>query len=146
MAVPGPDNTGWYLNDRAGFRMGVEALEGGGGECVYLKSVMPRPKAGGFICKTVAAESYSGKRLRLSASIRTALPEGAGVQLWLRVDGPWKKKEGCFDNMFERRIRGVTDWGQYQVEVDVPADGENIVYGVLLDGTGQLWMRDLVLE
>jgi erythromycin esterase len=141
------DAKGWHLSDKQDFRSGEEATDTHSGkECVYLKSVVPRPTTFGFLSKSIQPEPYIGKRLRMSGWIRAALPEGASAQLWLRVDGDWKEKPGCFDNMHENRIRGSVDWSQYDVLVDVPATSKQIVFGILLNGTGQVWLDDVSLE
>ncbi|HEY9785501.1 MAG TPA: hypothetical protein V6D17_08885, partial [Candidatus Obscuribacterales bacterium] len=108
----------WYLSDRSDFRSGVEEIDTQSGKkCVYLKSVAPRPKSFGFLSKSIPPDEYLGGRLRFSSFVKTQLPEGASAQLWLRVDGDWKEKHECFDNMYESRIKGTTEWTQYAVAV-----------------------------
>ena len=143
-----PDDHGWQLSDKADFRTGVDQNEKhNSADSVYLKSVVPRPKEFGFIAKTIDAAAYAGKNLKMSASVKTDLPDGASAQLWLRVDGDWKQRPAeCFDNMYKRRIKGRTDWQCYSVSVEVPISSQMIVYGVLLNGTGQVWLDDISLE
>lgn len=141
------DAKDWYLSDKSDFRSGIEETdEQSGKQCVYLKSVVPRPKSFGFLSKSVQPDEYIGKRVRFSSLVKTHLPEGASAQLWLRVDGDWKEKPECFDNMYESRIKGTTAWNQYAVAVDVPATSQKITYGILLNGTGQVWLDDVILE
>jgi hypothetical protein len=142
-----PDTRSWYISDKTDFQSGIDKTETHSGiESVYLKSVVPRPKEFGFISKSIQPEPYCGKRLKFTAWVKTSLAEGASVQLWLRVDGDWKQRAGCFDNMYKRRIKGNTDWSHFEVEVEVPDTSKQIVYGALLNGTGQLWLDDMSLE
>lgn len=48
--------------------------------------------------------------------------------------------------MHDHGVKGQTDWAPYEVAVDVPATSQKIVYGVLLNGTGQVWLADVQLE
>jgi hypothetical protein len=142
-----PDVKNWLLSDGSNFESGIEPDNThDGGECVYLKSTTSNPKEIGFISKSILPGPFLGKRLRMSARIKTELPVRSSVQLWLRVDGDWKDKSAYFDNMFEQRISRVTDWAQYHVEVDVPILSKAIVFGVLLSGPGKLLFNDVVLE
>lgn len=143
-----PDADGWQLSDKTDFRTGLDANEThSSSQSTYLKSVVPRPKEFGFIAKTVDPAAYVGKKLTLSAWVKTDLPDGASAQLWLRVDGDWKQRPAeCFDNMFKGRIKGRKEWARYEVSVEVPPASQKIVYGVLLNGTGQLWLDDVLLE
>jgi len=45
-----------------------------------------------------------------------------------------------FDNMNNRPIKGTTDWKRYSIVLDVPEESGDLVYGILLDGTGQVWI------
>lgn len=63
----------------------------------------------------------------------------------MRVDGP-DKQVLSFDNMQDRSIRGTTGWTRYQIVLDVPDDGVNIAFGVLLGGLGQVWVSDIQFE
>jgi len=110
----------------------------------FLKSKEPSIDGFGTLMQTIAPSKYSGKRLRLSASVKTDNAAGwAG--LWLRIDGDGNKPL-AFDNMEERAIHGTTDWKSYEVVLDVPKEATAIAFGVILSGTGALWIDDVKLE
>jgi hypothetical protein len=89
-------------------------------------------------------EEYLGKRLKLSAYIKSEdVKDWAGM--WMRVDGE-KGKTLSFDNMQTRPIEGSTAWKQYQIILDVPKESINLSYGVLLSGTGKVWMDSFEFE
>lgn len=91
-----------------------------------------------------AADDYRGKRLRMTAFVRSKEIDG-WTGLWMRIDG--KDKTGlAFDNMSDRQIKGTTDWQSYAVVLDVPQEAEQIYFGVLLAGKGQVWVDDFKLE
>jgi erythromycin esterase len=90
------------------------------------------------------AKPFAGKRVRLRGWIKT---DGAtdGAALWLRVDSA-TDTGAAFANMSDRRITGTAAWTAAVVEVDVPADGEALIAGVMLVGRGTAWFDDLALE
>jgi hypothetical protein len=88
------------------------------------------------------ADVYRGKRLRLSAWLKTQNADSA--QLWMRLDGA--KSMLGFDNMDNHPVKGTTDWAQYAITLDVPVETVNIAFGAFLVGQGQLWMDDYVFE
>ena len=46
-----------------------------------------------------------------------------------------------------RPVRGTrTEWTRYRVVLDVPEKANQIVYGFLLTGTGQVWADGIELE
>ncbi|HEX4950440.1 MAG TPA: hypothetical protein VFZ34_27490 [Blastocatellia bacterium] len=100
--------------------------------------------ANGFVSltHTCSAEAYRGKRVRLSAWVKTAAV-GDHVQLWFRLDAPTRMPG--FDNMSNRPIRSVTDWKPYELVLDVPDDVVQLVFGVMSFGTGRVWVDDFSL-
>jgi hypothetical protein len=138
---------GWQVSNKHEFACGTDKNESHSGhESLYLKSIVPRPKDFGFIHRSMNPDNYRGNKLTMSAWIKTMIPDRATVQLWIRVDGDWKERAGCFDNMYDNRIKGTTDWRQYSVQVDVPLESTQIIYGAILNGTGQVWLDEFSFE
>jgi RNA polymerase sigma factor (sigma-70 family) len=141
------DAHGWFLSDAKDFESGIDVSDShSGDECAYLKSVASRPRTFGFLSKSIKPGPYLGNRLKMSAWVKTKLENEATVQLWLRADGAWKNRVGCFDNMYKRAIAGATEWTKHAVSVDVPATAERILFGVLLNGKGKVWIDEVALE
>jgi hypothetical protein len=63
----------------------------------------------------------------------------------MRVDGV-RGKGLSFDNMHDRAIKGTLDWSRHAIVLDVPEDSTSISFGVLLKGTGQVWVDDFEFE
>ena len=94
--------------------------------------------------KTVDATPYQGKTVKMTGYIKSEnVKNWAG--LWMRVDF-YSSKVLAFDNMHSRGIKGSKDWEKYEVVLFVPEHSTDISYGVLLDGTGQIWMKDIAIE
>lgn len=103
-------------------------------------------KTGGFgtLMQVFQADAFRGKRVKLSGYARSRnVQDWAG--LWMRVDGPGGKSL-AFDNMQDRPIKGTSDWTKYEIVLNVPAQAEQIAYGILLTGRGDVWMDDLKFE
>jgi len=101
-------------------------------------------QAFGSMTQIVDARAYRGRRVRLTGAVRTEVPPGVQVGLWLRVDRE-QGRRGFFDNMGNRPITG-TQWADYTIEGDVADDAERIALGLLLVGGGRAWIDDVRLE
>jgi hypothetical protein len=98
----------------------------------------------GTAMQTISSANYRGKNVRFTAQVRSADVAGwAG--LWMRVDGG-SRGVLAFDNMQQRPIKGTTEWTTYSVVLPVPDSASDIAFGVLLAGSGNVWMKNLTFE
>jgi hypothetical protein len=105
----------------------------------FLKSKQTSVDGFGTLMHRVTAERYKGKRIRLSGLVKSQDVVGwAG--LWMRVDQG--KGAVAFDNMQERSIKGTTAWRHYDVILDAPKDATGASFGILLAGTGEVWLSN----
>jgi hypothetical protein len=51
-----------------------------------------------------------------------------------------------FDNMQDRPFKGSADWIEGSVVLDVPETSTALAYGILLSGSGKVWIADVRLE
>jgi len=102
---------GWWLNNAEEYDSAVDSLESPNNHSsVILHSVVQWPKESCFIGKDTSPENYLGAKVTFSAWVKTELLS-ATVQLWIRVDtADQNSRSGCFDNMYESRIKTTTDW------------------------------------
>jgi beta-lactamase regulating signal transducer with metallopeptidase domain len=109
----------------------------------YLKSRPSATEGFGTLMQQFDATQYTGKRVRLSAWVKSeSVAEWAG--LWMRVDNG--RKSLTFDNMQNRPIKGNTDWQNYAVVLDVPKDATGIFFGILLQKSGNVWLNSVKFE
>ena len=127
---------GWSLagNDRDAYEAGVAQDADRSGAVATLSSTTPSPEGFGTLMQTVDAEAFRGKRVHMTAYVRTeGVSEWAG--LWVRVDGAGSPAPAlAFDNMQDRPITGTSGWAPYSVVVDVPETAHAVAFGALLDG------------
>lgn len=95
------------------------------------------------LMQSVSSISMRGKRMRLSAFIKTEDVEWAG--LWMRVDAH-EHTSIAFDNMQERPIKGTLDWHQVEVVLDADQSSLEVAFGVQLSSRGRVWADDFKFE
>jgi len=96
----------------------------------------------GTFMQTFKADMFKGKRVRLSAWIKTENANSA--HMWIRLDSP--KGMVGFDNMDNRPIQGTTDWKQYSIVLDVTDETVFIAFGTFVAGLGTAWVDDYKFE
>ncbi|SER55691.1 AraC-type DNA-binding protein [Gracilibacillus ureilyticus] len=110
----------------------------------FFRSKANNPGDFGTMMQQFKADKYIGKRLKLTGFLKTEdVAEYAGM--WMRIDN---KSEDIlqFDNMNDRPIAGTTNWTPYSIVLDVPEQSAIISFGVLLYGTGKVWVDNFKLE
>ncbi|MET0214615.1 MAG: AraC family transcriptional regulator, partial [Vicinamibacterales bacterium] len=139
-------SSGWSRagDHPADYDMGVDQTTAfTGSSSGYIKSNKPAPQGFGTYMQTVDATEYRGKRLRLSAYVRSENVENwAGV--WMRVDRD--KKPVAFDNMYPRAIRDTQGWTKHAIVLDVDSKATVIAFGILLSGKGAVWIDDVAFD
>jgi hypothetical protein len=138
--------SGWVLRGShpQDYEIGSDSTIAHGGDASgYIWSAKDRIDGFGTLMQKVSAREYRGQLLGMSACAKTeGVEEWAG--LWMRVDT--STGVGAFDNMQDRPILGSTDWARYEIVLDVPEDSINIAFGILLTGTGRVWVDDFQFE
>lgn len=117
-----------------------------GTKSVVLKSTSTELETGDYytVMQQFKAKNYIGKRVRLSGFVKAKGVTGWGG-LWMRIDSITANIIKI-DNMQNRPITGDTDWNHYSVVLDVPENSAIINIGMLLYGTGELWMDNVSFD
>ncbi|MDJ0288373.1 MULTISPECIES: helix-turn-helix domain-containing protein [Bacillus] len=134
-AVPGWGLSGSHPHM---YEMGVDTAEFHTGKQSGVLSSKEGVQEGQFatMMQGFQAKEYVGKRLKLSAFLKTENVSSAGI--WMRVDDG-KGDTVQFDNMQNRPVTDSTEWNQYAIVLDIPTRSESIHFGVLLSGHGTVW-------
>jgi RNA polymerase sigma factor (sigma-70 family) len=140
---------GWHMSGShpANYDHGrAEGASPDGKPVARLWSITETPTSGGFgtLMQMVVANDFLDRRMQLSGALRTRDVDGR-AGLWMRIDGPGSESLG-FDNMDDRPVTGTSDWARHTVVLDVPPEATAVAFGVLLIGTGQVWMADFRLD
>lgn len=116
-----------------------------GKKSAYIESIEDDIKGFGTLMQTCDAKNYLGKKIKLTAYIKSEnVANWSGM--WLRVDSKFEKKSLSFDNMHDRPIKGDSDWTKYEIILNVPLESSTLNYGVLINGTGKVWFDQLSIE
>jgi len=137
---------GWILAGAApsDYEAGVDRKITHSGRASGLLRAKEMPSKFGTLMQMFKADTYRGKRVRLSAWVKSQQVAGwAGV--WMRVDGD-DSKPLAFDNMQNRPIKGTSGWQRYEVVLDVADKASAIAFGILLDGAGAVWIDEVRFE
>src|SRR3954451_1312350 len=138
---------GWLISgsDPRDYEVGVDrAIAHGGQASGFIKARTAAPRGYATLMQVFRADSYRGKRLRMSGLVKADRIE-VGAGLWMRVDGPGGTQLG-FDNMQSRPITGTSDWALHEIVLDVPVPSLHIAFGLLLCGAGQAWADDFSFD
>lgn len=108
------------------------------------------PEVYGSATQVVPAGAMAGKKVRLSAWVRTKdIPSGrevrgAGAALVLvAVQGSAILES---EMMRGSKLRGTTPWTRHTIELAIPARATGVEVGAMLQGGGTAWIDDLELE
>lgn len=129
----------------ANYEMALEKNSESTNQYVFtIKSVKSNIIDFGTLMKKTTTDLYRGKTVKMTGYIKSyKVKSWAG--LWMRVDY-YSDAVLAFDNMQRRPIKGTKEWSKYEIILFVPLEATSISYGVLLDGTGQIWLKDVTLE
>jgi hypothetical protein len=115
---------------------------GSGYRTAYLRCKRKSVEGFGTLMQSFSAAEYAGRRLRFTAFVRTdQVQYRAG--LWMRIDTSDFSK---LANMEDQPIQGTTAWRRYGIVLDVPKGVHRIAFGVLLAGSGTIWMNRVEVE
>jgi hypothetical protein len=144
-AAPEPLPAQWHVTgkDAKKFTAGIDQSDGAKG-AKFLANSGDDDKAWAALSQGISPQNYAGQRIRFRARVRTQdISNWAG--LWMRVDSQGHPG-AAFYNSQDKPIKGTTDWQERSVVLDVPQEGAVIVFGVINNGKGQVWMDRLGFE
>lgn len=107
----------------------------------FLKSASVKPVGFVTLMQSFKSNNYRGQRIKLSAYIKTKFVSGWSG-LWMRVNDS-AGKPLSFDDMRERPLLGSMEWKQFEIVLDVPTMSDEISFGLLLQGKGQVWIDNI---
>lgn len=140
---------GWVLAGTApkDYQVSVLPEKRESNNVVLLESVAnPDPSKFGTLSQYCSADQYLGKRVRMTGYLKSEnVKNWAGM--WFRVDDSKQKDVSLsFDNMSDRPIKNTTDWKKYEIVLDVPQEAGAMAFGVLLGGSGKVWISGISFE
>jgi hypothetical protein len=118
-----------------------DAIVHGGRWSARLERTAASPQAFSSLTKTIPMD-FAGTTIEWRGFLRSeTVSEFMG--LWMRQDGDAPNL--AFASMQPRQIRGTNDWTEYSITLPVHPEAKQLVFGVLVAGTGKVWADDLRL-
>jgi hypothetical protein len=129
---------GWAPDSEPDYAAAAEA------DRAVLSSSVPRPAGSAVLVQAIFADDYRGATVTFSAEIRVGdhiqLTEQAGLRLeilrhWWRTGRAPREDHGV-------TISGRRPWTRYEITARIPADADQIRFGIALTGSGRIAMRN----
>ena len=144
-----PKIEGWFLagSKPECYNFGLDkVVYKTGSSSAFLESTQKKIDGFGTLMQSFLAKDYLGQRVKMTAYIKSKdVSDWAGM--WLRID-PKNGGENMsgFDNMQDRPITGTQEWTKCEIILDVPEESATLNFGVLLSGTGKVWVDSFSFE
>jgi len=114
-----------------------------------LTAAVPEPAGFAVLGQEIEPDDYRGRAVTFRGDLRTTdVADRAGLVLRIPRQGrrpappdPWHDPENHF-----APVTGTRDWTRHEVTAQVPADAISIIFGVFLNGRGQIELRNPQLD
>ena len=133
-------------NSSASYRIASDSTNAwsGSSSALIASREAQRNPGGASICQAISAAAFKGKRVSLSAHLRTvnAVP---GAHLTFRADAA-DGRVVASNAMARHWSPGTTAWTPHSIVIDVPDSAEVIMVGAALMNIGSVWVDDVAIE
>ena len=131
---------GWYANPPGTVSVDNQVVHSGKWSVRFDRT---SASEGGFsvITRSIPVD-FAGAEVELRGYFRTKDVTGS-AGLWMREDGEGQMLK--LENMASQHVDGTREWSEYTIKLPIDANARQLVFGVLLAGTGTLWADDLRL-
>jgi hypothetical protein len=105
----------------------------------FLRSTVADASVFATLRQTIKAGDYRGKQLRFSGDVKVEhVEQQAGLYIRTNKQGERLRPENV--------VQGTHDWMRYETTIPVAEDALFIRFGLVLYGTGQIWLANAQLE
>lgn len=130
----------WVLmGSRTTHESGVDTSGYQGMASAFLRSTVADAQVVATLRQTIKADDYRGKQLRFSGEVKVEqVKQQAGLYIRTNKQGERVTPENV--------VQGTHDWKRYEATIPVAEDALFIRFGLVLTGTGQIWLANARLE
>jgi hypothetical protein len=139
------EEPGWLLSGGGRDAYVVRRDAAGGRPAWVLEPVSDALGRYGTWMRQVDAADYRGKRVRITAEIKTR-DATRRADFWARVQAKNSPSDGPGLGGDWEKLPADSDWAHDAIVLDVPAGADRIEYGVGLAGPGRVWLESATLE
>lgn len=130
---------GWIIGGSSpqDYTYSIEPTEQGT-RAAIIKNAVEQPRGTIILQQIVNAYDYRGRTVQLSATLRAeGVTQQASLYLTHSEESP---------PHMERTIQGTTEWQTYTIRLSIPDETGQITFGLVLSGSGQIWVRDVHVQ
>jgi hypothetical protein len=142
LSVPVDRDPTFSSNPKTAFETGVEKTDGAAGESNFIRSLTDGDpeRQSGDLSRWLPADSYHGKRIRISTKLKTSAAGRAGCALaaW-NDDRMLQSADGASRS-------GSGNWQDCSVVMQIPDGATRLRIGFYLRGAGEVWADKFSLE
>jgi RNA polymerase sigma-70 factor (ECF subfamily) len=120
---------------------------------VILTAAVPEPAGFAFLSQEINADDYRGRVVTFRGDLSTTDVAGrAGLVLRIIREGPPTPRRAAGQDPWQDPgnhfafVTGTRDWARHEVTAQIPPDASLIIFGVFLNGRGQIELRNPELE
>jgi hypothetical protein len=139
---------GTFLRQATGFHDQDYSCTTDDGRAI-LTAAVPEPAGFAVLSQEIEAEDYRGRLVTFRADLRTAgVADRAGLVLRvIRAGRPAPRRPAGQDPWHDpanhvASVAGTRGWARHEVTAQIPPDASLLLFGVFLNGRGQLELRD----
>jgi len=114
-----------------------------GRTCAVLESRKRKPHGNAVLCQWVRADNYLGKRIRITAMMRLASPHATRGSLFAHLD---TRNSYTYWDGSSGDLLATSQWSRRELIIDIPADGQGIIFGGSLAGRGTLLIANVRVD
>ena len=118
-----------------------------------LAAAVPEPAGFAVLSQEINADDYRGRAVTFHGDLRTTdVADRAGLVLRVIREGPPTPQRAAGQDPRDDPanhfafVTGTRDWAGHQVTAQIPPDASLIIFGVFLNGRGQIELRNPELE
>jgi serine/threonine protein kinase len=141
--TPGPPR-GWQFSSREpdAYESGLDMGEAVEGASAYIRSKRAGAEAA-ELSQTISAEYLQGRRIRVSAMLRSRAVEDVAV-IFVRMNDP--AGDAAVETSSQPALRGTNHWTDMTIVFDVPRPTAEITFGFRLKGAGLIAADEFTFE
>ena len=118
-----------------------------------LAAAVPEPAGFAVLSQEINADDYRGRAVTFRGDLRTTdVADRAGLVLRVIREGPPTPQRAAGQDPRDDPanhfafVTGTRDWARHQVTAQIPPDASLIIFGVFLNGRGQIALHNPELE
>ena len=131
----------WAQHNQEHYEAGVTTNSPSTGKySAYIRSKEAEINTMGTIWQAIKPRpDWFGEKVKMTVHIKTrGVKDAAGLFMRVSTYGGWIN----YDYMYDRVVRGDTDWHKYMIVLDIPRDTSLIDFGVWIIGKGEVRVDD----